>query len=308
MRALRPAAARRADQPSRPRRRALARGVAAALSRARSCSSRTTAISSTRSSTPSCISTGRKLRSTAATIRSSRRQRAQALAQQQAALRQAAAPDRAPALVHRPLSRQGDQGQAGAEPDQDAGAHGADRGGARRQPVLVRVSHRPRPHAPARRSSSTPTLGYAGKPVLRAVDWAILAGERIGLLGTERRGQVHACCARLRASLRRSPGERLTAQESAHRLLRAAPGRATASERNRAVAPATAGAGDARAGAARFPRRLRLSRRSRVEHRPASSPAARRRGSPWRCSCGSGRTCSCSTSRPTISTSRCAKR
>ena len=46
------------------------------------------------------------------------------------------------ALVHRPLSRQGHQGEAGAKPDQGARAHGAHRRGARRQPVRVRVRAR----------------------------------------------------------------------------------------------------------------------------------------------------------------------
>ena len=54
---LRPAAARRADQPPRPRRRAVARGLARAAIRARCCSSRTTATSSTASSTASSTST-----------------------------------------------------------------------------------------------------------------------------------------------------------------------------------------------------------------------------------------------------------
>src|SRR3546814_20951165 len=43
------------------------------------------------------------------------------------ALRQAAARDRAPAEFHSPLQGQGQQGDAGAEPRQGAGAHGADR-------------------------------------------------------------------------------------------------------------------------------------------------------------------------------------
>ena len=42
--------------------------------------------------------------------------------------------------LRRPLSRQGDQGEAGAEPRQGAGAHGADRRGARRLAVRVQLS------------------------------------------------------------------------------------------------------------------------------------------------------------------------
>ena len=63
-----------------------------------------------------------------------------------------------------------------------------------------------------------------------------------------------------------------------------------------------------RAGAARLPRRLRLQRRSRV--RAGRAVLRRREGA---AGAGAGqltcaRTCCCSTSRPTISTSRCARR
>ncbi len=53
---LRPAAPRRADQPPRPRRGAVARGLARIATPARCCSSPTTAISSTAWSTASCTS------------------------------------------------------------------------------------------------------------------------------------------------------------------------------------------------------------------------------------------------------------
>ena len=85
-------------------------------------------------------STARKLQLYTGNYAQFERERAQALAPAAGGLRQAAAADRAPARVHRPLPRQGDQGEAGAKPDQGARAHGADRGGARRQPVRVRVS------------------------------------------------------------------------------------------------------------------------------------------------------------------------
>ena len=65
-------------------------------------------------------------------------------------VREAAAAGRAPAVVHRPLSREGDQGQAGAEPDQGAGADGADRRRARRQPVRVQLRVHGEDRAPAR--------------------------------------------------------------------------------------------------------------------------------------------------------------
>src|SRR3546814_4933754 len=56
------------------------------------------------------------------------------------ALRQAAARDRAPAEFHSPLQGQGQQGDAGAEPRQGAGAHGAGRRGPRGLRVLVQFS------------------------------------------------------------------------------------------------------------------------------------------------------------------------
>ncbi len=55
------------------------------------------------------------------------------------------------------------------------------------------------------------TLGYAGKPVVTAVDWAILAGERIGLLGPNGAGKSTL----LRVIAGELPllgGQRLTAQ------------------------------------------------------------------------------------------------
>ena len=140
-------------------------------------------------------------------------------------LRQAAEADRAPALVHRSLSRQGDQGQAGAKPDQGARAHGVDRRGARRQSVLVRISGH---HASTRDSCSssiTRRSAMASKPILTDVDWAILAGARIGLLGPNGAGKstlLRAIAGELAACERRAPRR----AGPAHRLFRPAPGRA----------------------------------------------------------------------------------
>ena len=152
------------------------------------------------------------------------------------------------------------------------------------------------------------TLGYQGRPpVLERLDFGILAGRPHRAAGPQRRRQVDAAEGdRRHAGAAR--GHAARGAEPAHRLLRAAPGRAAAARAFAAVAPAQARAGHARAGAARLPRRLRLSRRH--GHRPpsATSPAARRRGSRWRSSSARSPTCCCSTSRPTISTSRCARR
>jgi ATP-binding cassette subfamily F protein 3 len=55
-------------------------------------------------------------------------------------------------------------------------------------------------------------VGYADKPVLAAVDWAILAGERIGLLGPNGAGKSTLLRA-FAGELALLSGERLTAQE-----------------------------------------------------------------------------------------------
>ena len=101
------------------------------------------------------------------------RERAQQLALQQATLREAAAPDRAPAGVRRPLPRQGHQGEAGAEPDQGARADGADRRGARRQPVRVRVSR-------GRRDARGSSCGSSTRRSATAGDAAGARGRRLG--------------------------------------------------------------------------------------------------------------------------------
>ena len=54
-------------------------------------------------------------------------------------------------------------------------------------------------------------LGYSGKPVLRRVDWAILAGERIGLLGSNGAGKSTLLRA-VAGELAPLAGQRLTVQ------------------------------------------------------------------------------------------------
>ena len=56
------------------------------------------------------------------------------------------------------------------------------------------------------------TLGYAGKPVVRGVDWTILPGERIGLLGPNGAGKSTLLSA-IAGELPPLAGQRLTAQE-----------------------------------------------------------------------------------------------
>ncbi len=90
-------------------------------------------------------------------------------------LREAAAPDRAPAVVRRPLPREGDQGEAGAKPHQGAGADGAHRRGARRQPVRVLVPaggrRREAARAPRARHAGLRQVAAASSPTSTGRSW-----------------------------------------------------------------------------------------------------------------------------------------
>ena len=118
------------------------------------------------------------------------------------------------------------------------------------------------------------TLGYEGKP-------PVLAQRRLGHSGgrshrtarAERRGQVHAAESD-RGHARAARGQALGGAELEARLFRAAPGRAIARGIFAVVAPAADRARRARAGAARLPGRLRLSRR---HGHVGSGPLLRRR-------------------------------
>ena len=119
----RPDAARRADQPPRPRRAGLARGLAAALRRHDD-------RHQPRPRVPRRDHQGHAaprrdqadpLHRQLQRLRGDARRAPGAGAGE---LREAAGAHRAPAEVHRPLQGQGEQGQAGAEPGQGAGADG----------------------------------------------------------------------------------------------------------------------------------------------------------------------------------------
>ena len=90
---------------------------------------------------------------------------------QQAALREAAGAHRAPAALHRPLQGQGEQGQAGAEPRQGAGAHGEARAGADQRRLPVRVPRAAEPAEPdaafARRRLRLPGEGGTRDAIVR---------------------------------------------------------------------------------------------------------------------------------------------
>ena len=136
------------------------------------------------------------------------------------------------------------------------------RRGARRQPVRVRVSRRRRPpRASSCGSSTRRSATRAGRRSSRDVDLGSSAGDRIGLLGPNGAGKstlLKAIAGDARAASRRratrAQGLRLGyfAQHQVEQLRAGAVA---------AVAPAAARARHARAGVARLPRRLRLSRR-----------------------------------------------
>ena len=197
------------------------------------------------------------------------RERAQQLALQQAAYVKQQRQVAHLRSVHRPLPREGDQGQAGAEPHQGARAHGA--ASPRRTSTARSRSRSRRPTTGARQllKLEHATLGYGdAPPILADVDWAVLAGARIGLLGPNGAGKSTLL--------------------QAHRRRRCAPLRGRAHRRAAACSSATSRSTrssscasthsalwhlqrlepqHARAGAARLPRRLRLPRRPRRSRR-----------------------------------------
>ena len=153
----------------------------------------------------------RKLTATPATTRSSSAS-ARSSSRCSRRLRQAAAAGRAPAIVHRPLPREGHQGEAGAEPDQDARAHGADRGRARRQSVRVRLSARRHGRAAARAARARDARLRRQAPGARATSigasWPAIASACSGR--TARASP--RCSRRSRARSRRCAGTRSAAQ------------------------------------------------------------------------------------------------
>ena len=210
------------------------------------------------------------------------------------------------AVLRRSLPRQGDQGAAGAEPAQDARAHGGERGGAPglAVPLLLRPSRR---HAePAREPRARDGGLRRGACAARHRFRRAVRGPHRAARGERRRQVDPGQDARRRARAR----ERHTGagQKALDRLLRPAPGRSAA----RGALAARGAAGErplalGRAGA-QLPRRLRFRGRARAAEgghalgRRARAPRARpdrpRASEPP----------ACSTSRPTTSTSTCVRR
>ena len=239
--------------------------------------------------------------------------RAERLAQAQAELREAEGAHGAPAEVHRPLQGQGEQGQAGAEPGQGAGADGKARAGAdqRRLPVRVQGAAEPaESDAGVRRRRVRLSAARGGamprqSRIVDHIDRSVLAGRASA-----------SSAPTARASRRSSRPSPATSRRSRAQIV-AGKGLTIgyfAQQELDVLSPADGplmhmvrlardvGPGRARAGAARFPRLVPLHRRDGGSSRSARSPAARRRGSCWRCWSGSGPTCCSSTSRPTTST------
>ena len=224
---------------------------------------------------------GQRLKSYAGNYSDFERERAGAARGAAGRLREAAAHDRAPEGVRRPLPRQGDQGQAGAEPPEGARADGGDRRRARRQPVLVRL----RAGTRRRQAARPPRRGHA--PLRRRAAGVRTARREPARRRPhraprpQRRRQVDARQGpRRHAAARRGPA--LHRPEPVGRLLRPAPAGAARSGREPAAAPRPDRSGRARAGVARLPRRLRLPRRHGHRGSRAHSREGRRRGSCWR--------------------------
>ena len=153
------------------------------------------------------------------------------------------------------------------------------------------------------------TLGYDGRPpVLADLDWGILAGDRIGLLGPNGAGKSTLLKA-IAGTLAPLAGERHTAQKLAigyfaqHQVeqLRAdeSPLWHLAQDRSRRRASRSCATSSAASTSAATWRRSRSGRFSGGEKARLTLALLVR---------AEARTCCCSTSRPTTSTSRCARR
>ena len=172
------------------------------------------------------------------------------------------------------------------------------RRGARRQPVRVRV---PRPSPRAARQlvlleDVDARLRRPRRRCSRDIDWGILAGRAHRPARPQRRGQVDAAQDDRRRRSRRSPATRHVGAGPAHRLLRAAPGRAAARSSSRRCGTCAQLEPDAReqelrdflggfdfrgdmadARGRQLLRRREGAARARADRLPAAQPAAARR-------------------------------
>ena len=279
---LRPAAARRADQPPRPRRGGLARATGCALTRARCCWSRTTATSSTASSRTSRTSSSGAL--TLYTGNYCAFEDAARRAPRRAAgdVREAAARDRAHDSFVDAFPRQGHQGAPGAEP-----ASRRWTGWSTSPPAHVdapfdfRVSPTARDARPAAGARGRGGRLRRARRCSQTSSCRCVRATRIGLLGPTApasprwsrslAGELPLLAGRAFAG----KGLRI-GYFAQHQLEQLRPDEITA------AASAAARAARARAGTAQLPRRLRLPRRHGGRAGRAASPAARSRAWRWR--------------------------
>ncbi len=130
--AVGPAAARRAHQPPRPRRGAVARGLAAEVPRHAADDLARPRVPRRRHHPHAAPATTARRSSTPATTPAFERQRAEHLRLQQIAFEKEQAEREHLQKLHRPLQGQGEQGQAGPVADEAPGQAGRHRGRARR--------------------------------------------------------------------------------------------------------------------------------------------------------------------------------
>ncbi len=275
---LRPPAPRRADEPPRPRRRDVARGLAQGVPRRAAPHHPRPRVPRFRRGDDRA-----RRRAEAHVVRGKLfRLRAPAGRAARAAavgLREPAAHHGAPAGVHRPLPGEGHQGPPGAEPHQGAGEARGDRGRARRLALHLRLPRAAREaEAPLPRRGGERGLRRQGGRLGHRVERVLRRGHRPA--GPQWRGEVDAPEDDRRRPAARGRHDHPLARP-AHRLLRAAPGGEAAARGERDVAPRAPGARRARAGAAQFPGRLRLPRRpglparGRLLRRREGAPGAR---------------------------------
>ena len=103
-------------------------------------------------------------------------------------LQEPARPHRAAGGVHQSLSRPGDQGQAGAKPDQGAGKDRAHRDSARRKDHPLHLSAAQSQRTTVVESADV-AKSYGPKEVFRDVNFTIQRGDRIALVGVNGAGK-----------------------------------------------------------------------------------------------------------------------
>ena len=302
---LGPAAPGRAHQPPRPRRRALARGLAQGICRRGD-------PHHPRPRVPRCGGRRHRARREPAPQRirgQLQRLRDAARGAPRAAavgLREAAAHRRAPRGLHHALPRQGHQGAPGAEPHPRAGKLERIAAAHVDSPFSFAFERRRRSRASSS-ASRTRRSATAARPCSPASSGACCRATRSASSAPTARAS-RRCSSRSSGPAARGRGDAASRAGAAHRLLRAAPGRPTAPRRVGALAPRSARAGGARAGVARFPRRLRLPRRPGDAE--GGELLGRREGAPRAGAhrLAAAQPAAASTSPPTTSTSRCARR